>query len=142
MNPKNKADAYRRTDVMTANRETILLMMYAGAIRALKKAIESVETNNRLEKAKQLSRTQEIINELRANLNFEISQDIAKNLDMLYDFITQRLMKGNLDNDVKPLQEALGILQTLNSAWEEAIASLKKEKPGGTATAPQPTTEK
>ena len=138
MNPKNKADAYRRTDVMTANRETILLMMYAGAIRALKKAIEAVETGNRLEKAKHLSRTQEIVNELRANLNFEISQDIAKNLDMLYDFITQRMMKGNLDNDVKALQEALGILQTLNSAWEEAIASLKKEKPAGTTPPPAP----
>jgi flagellar protein FliS len=114
---------------MTANRETILLMMYSGAMRALRKAIESVESGNRLEKAKQLNKTQEIINELRATLNFDISNEIAKNLDMLYDFITQRLLKGNLDNDVKPLNEALNILVTLNGAWEEAIASLKKEKP-------------
>jgi len=136
MNPKDNkttANAYRRTDVMTANRETILLMMYAGAIRSLKKAIESIETGNRLEKAKHLCRTQEIVNELRANLNFNIANDIAKNLDMLYDFISQRMMQGNLDNDPKPLQEALGILSTLNSAWEEAIASLKKEKPAGEA---------
>jgi flagellar protein FliS len=135
MNPKdNKArvDAYRRADIMTANRETILLMMYSGAIRALRKAIEAVEGGSRLEKAKQLNKTQEIVNELRATLNFNISNEIAKNLDMLYDFITQRLLKGNLDNDVKPLNEALNILVTLNSAWEEAIASLKKEKPAPT----------
>ena len=142
MNPKDnkaKADAYRRTEVLTANRETILLMMYSGAMRSVKKSIEAVETGNRLEKAKHLCRAQEIINELRANLDYKIAEEIAKNLDMLYDFITQRLMKGNIDNDIKPLQEALGILQTLNGAWEEAIASLKK---GAVPAAPATPTQK
>jgi flagellar protein FliS len=132
MNPKDNkakgADAYRRADVMTANRETILLMMYSGAIRALKKAIESLEKNQRLEKAKQINKTQEIVNELRSTLNFSVSPEIAQNLDSLYDFITQRLITGNLANDAKPLNEALNVLVTLNGAWEEAIASLKKEK--------------
>jgi len=132
MNPKDnkaKVDAYRRADVMTANRETILLMMYSGAIRSLKKAMEALEKNQRLEKAKQLNKTQDIVNELRSTLNFNINAEIAQNLDSLYDFITQRLITGNLQNDPKPLKEALGILVTLNGAWEEAIASLKKEKP-------------
>lgn len=126
--PKNPVDAYRRTDVMTANRETILLMMYAGAIRFLKQAIAAAEKNDVTEKARMVSKTQDIVNELRATLNFEVGGDIARNLEMLYGFITDRLMQANIEKKIEYLHEALGILVTLNDAWEGAVANLRKEK--------------
>jgi len=125
---KNPLESYRRTDLMTANRETILLMMYGGAMRFLKQAIEAGEANDFILMNKMVAKTQEIVNELRSTLNFEVGGDIAKNLEMLYGFVSDRLLQGCLEKQVKPLGEALGIIQTLNEAWEQAIASLKKER--------------
>jgi len=125
---KTPVDIYRKTEVVTANRETILLMMYAGAIRFLKGAIEAAEKGEIEEHCRLTTRTLDIVTELRATLNFEIGGDIAEQLDLLYAYVTQRLFKATAEKQVAPLKEALNILNTLNSAWEGAIASLKKEK--------------
>ncbi len=129
--PKRKAgaNAYQQNSVLTANKETVLLMLYSGAIRFLKQAIEALENKKIADKAKYLLRTHEIVSELRAGLNFqEGNGEVARYLEQLYDFIAERLMQGNLQNQTQPLNEALNVLTTLNEAWEQAIASLKKEK--------------
>lgn len=125
---QNRLDAYRKTEVMTANKETILLMMYAGAIRFLRRAIEASEKEDYPEKGRLVGKTQEIITELRSTLNFEIGGEIAIDLERLYLFISQRLLQGTLDKKTDALQDALKILLTLNDAWEKAVDSLKKEK--------------
>ena len=129
-------DCYRKTDVLTANRETILLMMYAGAIRFLKQAIEAFEKGALSDWMKAVGRTQEIVNELRSSLNFEQGQEIARNLEALYEFITQRLITASMEKKVEPLKEAVRILETLNSAWEEAVAILKREKQSQNKSSP------
>lgn len=125
---KKGTDAYKRTDVMTANKETILLMMYAGAIRFVKKAMDAHDRNDIQERLTAVQRAQDIVNELRATLNFEVGGEIATSLNTLYDFISDRLIQANVHKKKEHLQEALSILQTLNLAWEEAIANLKKER--------------
>ena len=126
INPK--LGAYRKAEVMTANREAILLLLYEGAIRFLKQAITAVEKKDYSEKARLVGRTQEIINELRATLNFDAGGEIASTLESLYEFITDRLLKGNQENNAQHLKEALNIISTLHIAWEQAISSLKKNK--------------
>ena len=125
----NQFSAYKRTEVLTANRETILLMMYAGAIRFLKGAIEAGTRGDIAERARLVTRTQGIVSELRSTLDFKVGGEIAQNLDRLYGFVTNRLMAGSLENDLGKLEEALGVLNTLHEAWEQAVASLRKEKP-------------
>lgn len=128
--PKRKtgADAYRQNEVLTANKETVLLLLYEGAIRFLKQAIVAMENKKPSDKIKYILKTHEIIAELRAGLKFKMGGDIAENLDRLYDYIADRLMQGNMNNSLQSLQEALAVLTTLHEAWEQAIASLKKEK--------------
>ena len=125
---KNPFEAYRKTEVVTANRETILLMLYAGAIRFLKGAIKRSEEGNVGESTRLISKTQEIVNELRCSLNFEAGGEIAKNLDDLYAYITQRLIESNLDKNTQYLRDALSVLETLHSAWEQAVGSLKQKE--------------
>lgn len=119
---------YRKTDVMTANKETILLMMYSGAIRFLKRAIAACEAKRIEEKNTYISKTQEIITELRSTLNFEAGGEIAKQLEGLYGYITQRLTQGNTDNNIELLREVLSILNTLNDGWDQAITAVRKER--------------
>lgn len=121
-------EAYRKTDIMTANRETILLMMYGGAIRFIKAAIDASEKKNIEEKCRMIGKVQGIITELRSTLNFEVGGEIAHTLENLYGFISQRLILATSAETTDPLKEALGIITTLNEGWEAAVESLRKER--------------
>ncbi len=118
---------YRNTEVLTANKEAVLLLLYEGAVRFLKQAIQALEKKDALEKSRLIGRTQDIINELSATLNYKTGGEIAGSLKSLYDFISDRLVAGNQDNNIEKLNEALGILVTLQEAWQQAIASVKTE---------------
>lgn len=123
---KNPFGAYKKTGVMTANKETILIMLYDGAIRFLKLAISATETKNLKDKNMFMGKTMDIVNELRASLNHKASEEVASNLEALYEFIQERLLRGSVENDPKPLNEALGILTTLRDAWDAAVQTLKQ----------------
>lgn len=125
---KASINTYRKTDVLTASKETVLLMLYGGAIRFTKQAIEAAKADNTAERGKYTSKVQEIINELRSTLNFEVGGALAENLDRLYVFISRCLVQSTLDKGVEPLHEVLKVLETLNAGWEQAIANLKKEQ--------------
>ena len=124
--PKNPFQQYKNTEVITASKESILLMLYDGAIRFLKKAIVASNEKNLEEKNRFVGKTMDIVNELRATLNHKADQDIANHLEQLYDFVLDRLLKGSVENNPKYLEEAIGVLDTLKNAWEEAIKSLKQ----------------
>lgn len=119
---------YRKTDVMTASKETILLMMYAGAIRFLKRAQEFGEKKDNPERNRFIMRAQDIINELRSTLNFEVGGEIAQNLEGLYAYLTKKLSEAMLDNKNENIAECISILTTLNEGWEQAADQQKKER--------------
>jgi flagellar protein FliS len=119
---------YRKTDVMTANKETILLMMYSGAIRFLKRGIVAAEANRIEERTNFVSRTQAIVTELRSTLNFQVGGEVATQLDALYAYANQRLTQGNTENNIEMLKEVLTMLQSLNEGWEQAIDNVRKER--------------
>ena len=133
MNSNKKAayqktlQSYRNTEILTANKEAILLLLYEGCIRFLKQAIQAMEKKDISEKARLIGRVQDIINELRATLNHKETGELATSIDALYVFISDRLVAGNQDNDPEKLREALGILITLHEAWQQAVSSLKNE---------------
>jgi len=125
-NKKNPFGSYTKTGVVTASREKILIMLYDGAIRFLKMAIAASDSNDLKEKNIYIGKTMDIVNELRASLNHKESEEVAANLEGLYEFIQDRLLKGSIKSDTNQLNEALGILTTLRTAWDQAIQSLKQ----------------
>lgn len=120
--------SYRTTEIMTANKEAILLLLYEGLIRFLKQAILAIQKKDIQEKSRLIGRGQDIVNELRATLNRKQGGELAVSLDSLYGFVTDRLMLANKDNDVEKLEEAINILTTLHEAWQQAINTNKTEK--------------
>jgi flagellar secretion chaperone FliS len=128
MNPKRGVNAYKQADVMTASKETILLMLYEGAIRFVRGGIEAIENNKIEERSRLFLRAQDIVTELRCTLDFKIGGDIAVNMEKLYDYITDRLIQANIQHKAEPAREGLKILEDLHKTWVEAIASLKKDK--------------
>lgn len=126
MSNPNRSNAYRQAAVTTASPEQILLMLYEAAIRHARKAIDCLEAKDLAGKGIYIGKTHDIINELTNTLNFEIGGEIAKNLERLYTYMTDALVKANLENSKEPLQEVLKMLDTLLSAWKEAVHQVRK----------------
>ena len=125
---KNNAyQKYKQTAIQSASKEKILLMLYEGAIRFTKKAIESCETKNIAERGVNIGRAYDIILELNNTLDHKAGGELAKQLEQLYMFITDEFTKANISGDPAHLHSALKIMETLYDGWNQAVNSIKKE---------------
>ncbi|MBT4761874.1 MAG: flagellar export chaperone FliS [Bdellovibrionaceae bacterium] len=118
---------YKSANVESASREKLLLLLYEGAIKHIKKSMLAVEANNIAERGTNIGRAYDIIMELNNTLNHEVGGEIAKNLEQLYMFITEQLTQANIDGSKEPLENALKVTTTLYEGWKIAIEDLKKK---------------
>ncbi len=126
MNSKGIQD-YRRTNVITADPKRLVLMCYEGAIDSLKIGKQKIIEKDYEGKGKAIVKTKDIINELLCSLNFEKGGSIAKSLDSLYNYMLRRIIHADLDKDISAIDEVIGMLNELKSAWEEAFYKQDKE---------------
>jgi flagellar protein FliS len=119
----NYANQYKQTAVKTANRGQIVIMLYEGAIQNVKKATIAVEKKDIKTKGMAIGKAHDIINELLNTLDFEVGGQIAKDLERLYNFMTEQLVKANLDSSKEPLQTVQKLLETLLEGWRGAVSS-------------------
>jgi len=127
-NPGNYAKTYRQTAIMTASREQILLMLYEAAIQNVKKASVCIDRKDIPGKGAAIGKAHDIVNELVASLNFEVGGQVAIELDRLYSFIIERLVKANLESSKEHLGVVQKILETLLDGWREAVKQLNQGK--------------
>lgn len=132
----NGYSRYQNTQVTTASPEQILIMLYDGAIRFVRQAMENVEKGNRAVKIEAIGRAVAIITEFRNTLDHEVGGEIAANLDSLYEFMLRELLGANLRNDLGRLQTVEGLLCDLRETWMQAIEITRQQAQGeGTQTA-------
>ncbi|MEK6774750.1 MAG: flagellar export chaperone FliS [Bdellovibrionota bacterium] len=124
---KNAYQKYKTASVQTANREKILLMLYEGAIRFTKLAIQACEEKRIADRGYNIGRVYDIVLELNNTLDHKIGGEISLNLERLYIFMMDQFTKSNITGDPAPLKSALKVLETLYEGWAQAIEKLKKE---------------
>ena len=117
----NPYKAYQKTQVTTASREKILLMLYEGAIRFVKHAEAAMLDKKIAEKGKNISKATAILSELMATLDFKVGGQLAVDLENLYIFMIDKLIEGNINNDVECLRAVESLLRTLHVAWQDIV---------------------
>jgi flagellar protein FliS len=123
---KNAYQKYKATAIQSASREKLLLMMYEGAIKFNKLAIQAAEEKRIADRGINIGRAYDIVMELNNTLDHKVGGDISKNLEQLYMYITELYTKANISGNPEPLREALKLLDTLYDGWQKAIEQLKK----------------
>lgn len=113
---------YKQTSITTASRGQIILMLYEGCIKFLRKAIESIQQQNVAEKGMYIGKAQDIINELNNSLNHEVGGDISKELERLYNYMFDQTTQANIKGDAAMLESVIKLLDTLLEGWREAVA--------------------
>jgi flagellar protein FliS len=112
---------YQKTQVTTASREKILLMLYEGAIRFTKQAHAAMLAKKIAEKGKFISKATAILSELMATLDFKAGGQLAVDLENLYVFMIDKLIEGNIQNNPECLEVVERLLMTLYTAWKDVI---------------------
>lgn len=121
---------YQATQVSTSSPESILVMLYDGAIKFTRIAIDRLAKGDIAAKGIHISKAQAIVAELMSTLDHEAGGEQAARLEQLYIYLTNEYVTANINNSPQPLENALGILTTLRDAWVEAAAIVKREREG------------
>ena len=117
---------YMATQVGTADRLQLVVMLYEGAISFLRQAKEKMALKDVSGKGLYLSKALDIIAELNASLNFQEGKEVAANLFHLYNFMTAHLTRANINWDQDAVDEVIAMLNQLKDAWEEVCRKAKK----------------
>lgn len=122
---KTSFDAYKDTEISTADQGKLIIMLYEGAIRFLRIAAENMSPRTYDVVNNNIIKSQDIITELMLSLNMEAGGEIAENLFNLYAYMKKRLLEGNMNKDAAILKEVIKMLENLKTAWDDA--SLKAD---------------
>jgi flagellar protein FliS len=117
--------AYQKTDVVTADPKKLVIMCYEGAIYSLKTAKAKFYARDYEAKGKAIQNALDILNELRGALDFDKGGEVARNLDSLYSFWTQHILKADAQKDTRALDQVAAMLEEIKSALEEAYYGQK-----------------
>jgi flagellar protein FliS len=133
MNPQ-AANNYLRTKIFTATPEQLQLMLYDGAIRFAEQGRAALEKKDFEGTYNALSRAQKIIAELQCGLRHDLAPELCGKLASLYNFVFRKLIDGNIQHDLKAVEEALQILRYQRETWVLLLDKLGREKAGVAAT--------
>ena len=130
-----KRNPYASAQVNSASPEQLLVLLYDAALRDLKEAMAALQANDRARKAKALDHAVKVVTELANSLRPDKSPEIAENLSSLYDFMIDRMIRSNAQNQDLDLQVVYNLLGELRSAWVEAIRINRTQRNQGVAGA-------
>ena len=118
---KMASQAYQRASINTSDPTKIIVMLYDGAIRNLRQAIEHFDAGRRVEASERILRTQDIIHYLHNSLDFEKGGEISINLSKLYDYVRDTLALANIEGSTESIETCILVLQPLLEGWRGVV---------------------
>lgn len=115
----NAAMAYKNSTINTASPAELTLMLYEGAIKFCNIALIAIEKNDVNKAHNNIMKAQNIITELRSTLDHKYP--VAKDFEMVYEYINRRLIDANMKKDPVILEEALGHIREMRDTWKEVM---------------------
>jgi len=124
----NPYKQYRQTQIGTADRTKLVILVYDGAITYLKRAQKKLNEKKFEEKCDLLFKVQDIILELMGALDMNMGV-VTQSLYNLYYYMMKRLTEANIKNDPELINEVLTLLSGLRQTWAEAMLIMNEELP-------------
>ena len=120
---QNAYAAYQKTNVNTASQGRLVVLLYEGAVKHLKAALNLFGQDDKLKPGDieqfgiHLQKTQAIITELQVSLDMEKGGDIARNLMSLYVYFNEELMDATISHNKSKIEFVLTKIDDLAGAW-------------------------
>ena len=113
-------------EVTVADPHRLIQMLFETALERIAVARGAMSQGNVRVKGERLSHAIAIIEGLRSSLDHGKGGDLAAKLDSLYEYMTRRLLEGNVRNDPEPLEEVARLLREIKSGWDGVPEALRQ----------------
>ena len=127
---------YLRTRVLTATPQELRLMLFDGALKFCRQAIDARSKEDRETAYNGLMRAQKIVLELNNSLKHDVDPELTSRLSALYTYIYKLLVDANVNHSVKEIEEALKLLEYERETWQMLMSQLAEQN-GVTENDPQ-----
>jgi flagellar protein FliS len=118
--------------VATADPYKLVQLLLANAIERLAAARGHMERREVARKGEQISKVIAVLNALDGSLNMAQGGEIAENLRRLYEYMSLRLVKANLEDDLVGLDEVAALIRNIKDGWD-GIAGTERPTPAAAA---------
>ncbi|SNZ03742.1 flagellar protein FliS [Persephonella hydrogeniphila] len=123
----NPYAAYQQNLNHVDSKEDLLLTTFEEILSKLNIAKMAIDEGNIALKAENITKVTDAVLVLQASLDLENGGEIAKNLNDIYSFVLEELVKANLKNDKETIQNVIEVLTPIYEGFKEA-----REKLNGT----------
>lgn len=109
----------------------LIVLLYDGAINAMKRAEIYFQSGNIPRRGEMISRAINIIdNGLRAGLDHEKGGQIAEELESLYEYISRTLLEANVTKSGEKLPHLIALMTEMSETWQAIGPQNKQVKHG------------
>jgi len=107
-----------QVQVTDASPHRLIQMLMEGGLSRMAQAKGALERGQTALKGELIGKAIAIVGGLREALDAEKGEDLARQLDALYEYMMVRLSDANLKNDPAALEEVMGLLREVKSGWD------------------------
>ncbi len=120
------ASQYVETQERSSTPFELVVLLYDAALRSAATAREAMVKRDIRTRRAALSRMLAIVAELQNTLDTEKGGKIAQDLDRLYGWVTSRLIDATVQQSVRPIDDAVRVLEPLRDAWQSVAAGSRR----------------
>lgn len=124
----NPYSAYENNYTQIESKEDLLVKTYEEILSLLNIAKFALRETDIKTKAESITKVTDAILVLKASLDKESGREIAENLDKLYDFCIEELLKANTLNKGEHIQNIIEVLTPIYEGFKEARKKLNETK--------------
>lgn len=126
---KSNAASYKKASILTASPERLILMLYDGALDAMRRAkggfqIEELKSRNETI-SNNLIKAQNIFGELQRSLRMDKGTEYTDQMYSLYDFYVMKLNEANFKKREEPIDAVIELFSDIRDAWYEMLSKQK-----------------
>lgn len=111
--------------VRTASPVELIRILYETAVQSMDEALRALNSGDILARGRAVTKTIEILSELRASLRFDVQQEYCNTLAGLYGYMQTQLIRAHAEQSENLLLEVSRLLHTLQEGWTGAIDNLR-----------------
>ncbi|MGM0554449.1 MAG: flagellar export chaperone FliS [Pseudomonadota bacterium] len=115
-------------EAQVADPYRLIQMLFEGALERIAVAKGAMQQGNVGLKGEKIGKAIDIVESLRAVLDFKHNEELAGNLDSLYEYMSRRLLEANMQNDPERLDEVAKLLREIKAGWDEIPAEHRSAK--------------
>lgn len=127
----NGIQQYQQTslesELENADPHRVIQMLMEGALSRMAQAKYAIMQRNYADKAKFIGKAMDIINGLKNSLNMEEGGKLSFDLEGLYVYMIERLLKASQTNSLEIIDEVCKLLGNIKSAWDQIPQSVRDE---------------